>query len=138
MVEELAYQQEIDLIFDIEPKITTVRADPLRLKQIMLNLLSNAIKFNKQGGTVNLKMFKSEDRHWVICQIQDTGIGIPADKISQLFMPFSQVDTSYSRKTEGIGLGLVLTKQLVELLGGTITVESQEGIGSVFTVKLPL
>lgn len=135
-VEELAKKKNVQLVFDIQPEIGSIQADPLRLKQILFNLLSNAIKFNHEGGRVTIKMFPEEQ--WLVCAIQDTGIGIPKDKWSELFQPFSQLDTSYARREEGTGLGLALTKHLVELHGGTITVESEVDIGSTFTFRLPI
>jgi signal transduction histidine kinase len=100
--------------------------------------LSNAIKFNREGGQVNVTVQKSEDGQWILCKIQDTGIGIPKDKIGELFQEFYQVDSGYAREREGTGLGLALTKKLVELHGGTISVESKEEGGSTFTFALPV
>jgi two-component system, sensor histidine kinase and response regulator len=138
IAEELARQKNIRLIFDIQPYIGKIQTDPLRFKQILFNLLSNAIKFNREGGSVTVKACKTEDQQWFVYSVQDTGIGIPKDRLPELFQPFSQLDTSYARKTEGTGLGLALTKHLIEMQGGTISVESEEGVGSTFTVKLPL
>lgn len=110
-------------------------ADPQRVKQILFNLLSNAIKFTPQGGRVTLRVWVDVGR--AILQVEDTGIGIPKDKFSLLFQKFQQLDTSYHRQYEGTGLGLALTKQLVELHGGQIEIESTVNVGSTFTVVLP-
>jgi two-component system sensor histidine kinase/response regulator len=111
-------------------------ADPSRLRQILLNLLSNAIKFNKHGGQVTLHLYQSGN--WLVGQVADTGIGIPKDKLVNLFQEFYQVDNSEERRYEGTGLGLALTKQLVQLHGGDIRVESELGVGSTFEFRLPI
>lgn len=110
-------------------------ADPHRVQQILLNLLSNAVKFTPEGGKVTLRVFADEGT--AVIQVKDTGIGISTQQQSLLFHKFQQLDASYHRQYEGAGVGLALTKQLVELHGGSITVESKVGIGSVFTVRLP-
>lgn len=110
-------------------------ADPRRVKQILFNLLSNAIKFTPEGGRVTLRVWVERGR--AVLQVEDTGIGIPRDKFSLLFQKFQQLDTSYHRQYGGTGLGLALTKQLVELHGGQIEVESTVNAGSTFTVVLP-
>ncbi|AFY84232.1 hybrid sensor histidine kinase/response regulator [Oscillatoria acuminata] len=110
-------------------------ADRRRVQQIILNLLNNAIKFTPNGGTVTLRVW-SENKN-VIFQVEDTGVGIPEDQQSLLFKNFQQLDTSYRRQYGGTGLGLALTKQLVELHGGWIEVQSTVGEGSIFTVHLP-
>ncbi len=111
------------------------QADPQRVKQILTNLLSNAVKFTPKLGCVTLKIWVSEER--AILRVEDTGIGIPEAELPLLFQKFRQLDASYHRKYEGTGLGLALTKQLVELHSGTIEVESKVGVGSHFTVHLP-
>lgn len=110
-------------------------ADRRRVYQILLNLLSNAVKFTPEGGRVTLRIWVEQGTAFF--QIEDTGIGIPENQRSLLFQKFQQLDSAYHRNYEGTGLGLALTKQLVELHGGTIEVESTVGVGSVFTVKLP-
>lgn len=129
---------DVSVTFELEPGLAGLVADPNRLKQIFMNLLSNAVKFNHRGGQVKISLARSEDKQWVICAIRDTGIGIPADKIDNLFNEFYQVDSSIARCYEGTGLGLSLAKRLVELHHGFITVESQVNVGSTFTFKLPL
>lgn len=121
--------------FKVHPEQDLFRGDRRRIKQILLNLLSNAIKFTPEGGKVTLRAWI--EGHMVILQVEDTGIGIAESQQSQLFQKFQQLDTSYGRKYEGTGLGLALTKQLVELHGGCIEVESAVNIGSIFTVRLP-
>jgi PAS domain S-box-containing protein len=138
LVSYSAEKSGVAVAFEVQPGLAGLVADPDRLKQIFLNLLSNAIKFNHRGGQVNVSLSRSQDQQWVICAIQDTGIGIPTDNIDSLFNEFYQVDSSIARRYEGTGLGLALTKRLVELHHGTITVESQLDVGSTFTFKLPL
>lgn len=127
---------ELDLDLHIDPARDQFVADPRRVRQILSNLLSNAIKFTPQGGRVVLRVFAQPDL--AIFQIKDTGIGIPEWQLPLLFQKFQQLDSGYHREYQGTGLGLALTKQLVELHQGWIEVESTVGIGSVFTVKLPM
>lgn len=140
IVEEIARQKDVQLIFDIQSPLGEIQVDTVRFKQILFNLLSNAIKFNRPGGRVTLNASKETNNgeECLVISVQDTGIGIPQNKLSDLFHPFSQIDTSYARKTEGTGLGLALTKHLIEMHGGKITVESEEGVGSTFTLRMPL
>ncbi len=138
MMEKLAKQKEITLTFQIHPEVTSIWVDANRFKQILINLINNAIKFNHVNGAVFTHLYPSEDHAWLIGKVQDTGIGIPKDKLSELFQKFYQVDATASRSHEGSGLGLALTKELIELHGGCITATSDEGIGSTFTFQLPL
>ncbi len=110
-------------------------ADQRRVKQILFNLLGNAIKFTPEGGKVTLRVWR--EHNLAVFQIEDTGIGIADEQLPLLFQKFQQLETTYHRKYEGTGLGLALTKQLVELHGGRIEVESVVGEGSLFTVWLP-
>ena len=109
--------------------------DDRRVRQILYNLLSNGIKFTPQGGRVILRVWREGSRAFL--QVEDTGIGIPEHQRHLLFQKFQQLDSSYHRQYEGTGLGLALTKQLVELHGGRIEVNSTVGVGSIFTVWLP-
>lgn len=111
-------------------------ADRDRLRQILFNLLSNAIKFTATGGQAILRIYRTSES--AVFEVADTGIGIPKEQRSILFETFRQLESTYTRQYGGTGLGLALTKQLVELHGGTIEVESQVGVGSTFTVRLPL
>ncbi|MBD1852233.1 ATP-binding protein [Leptolyngbya sp. FACHB-711] len=130
------HQVEFELDLHLSPQSDRLIADPQRVRQILHNLLSNAVKFTLAGGRVTLRVFTEKD--FVMLQVQDTGIGIPEHLIPQLFQKFHQLDRGYSRQYQGTGLGLALTKQLVELHGGSVTVESTAGVGSVFTVRLPI
>jgi signal transduction histidine kinase len=113
-----------------------VRADSAKLRQILINLLGNAVKFTPSGGKVSLSAEATPDGGLVF-RIADTGIGIPADKMDVAMAPFGQVDSSLARKYEGTGLGLPLTKRLVEMHGGTFHLTSEPGRGTIATVRLP-
>lgn len=136
-----AKEKEIDFILSIpEDMPEYFVGDPYRIQQVLNNLLSNAVKFTGDGH-VKLQVYsnkKQNDVHKVRIEIQDTGIGISKEDQKALFESFSQVDSSITRKFGGTGLGLAITKKLVELMGGKITVNSQKGIGTVFTVSLNL
>jgi signal transduction histidine kinase len=113
-----------------------IQADPRRLRQILINLLSNAVKFTPEEGSVMVDA--SRDGRYLVVSVVDTGVGIPPEDREKIFDQFHQAGGSYTRKQEGTGLGLTLTKQLVELHGGTIEVESEVGKGSVFKFKIPV
>ena len=136
LVKEKTARHNIDLIDEIDSHLGIFYSDERRVKQILFNLLSNAAKFTVDGGTIWLSA-KQKDRSLII-SVRDTGIGIPKNRIPIIFEPFHQVDSSLSRMHEGTGLGLALTKRLVEMLGGTINVESEPERGSTFTIKLPI
>jgi signal transduction histidine kinase len=114
-----------------------VSIDKNKFRQILYNLVSNAIKFNKTGGGFNVESGPAPNDSFYL-KVSDTGIGITAENIKKLFMPFVQLDPGTTRRHEGTGLGLALTKTIVELQNGTITVQSTPGEGSVFTVILPV
>jgi PAS domain S-box-containing protein len=115
----------------------TVRADPEKLQQILLNLLSNAIKFTAPGGQIMIDCFAEGSQ--AILRIIDTGRGIPTDKLERIFEPFVQVDRSLMPDgQQGVGLGLAISRELARAMGGELTAQSEPGIGSTFTLCLPL
>jgi signal transduction histidine kinase/CheY-like chemotaxis protein len=120
---------------EIQPGLETIVADELRLRQMLGNLLSNAIKFTPLDGEVGLRVENWEG--WLAFTVWDTGIGIPANKQHLIFQKFQQLESPWTRKFEGTGLGLVLTQRLARLHGGDITFTSVEGKGSQFTLLLP-
>ena len=118
-------------------KIGTLVVDPMRLRQILLNLLSNACKFTKDGK-VSLRARKvGNGRHMVELAIADTGIGMTPEQLGKLFQEFSQAEASTAKKFGGTGLGLAISRKLARMMGGDVTVESEPGKGSVFTVRIP-
>ncbi|SDQ64690.1 ATP-binding protein [Flagellimonas zhangzhouensis] len=131
----LIQDKKLKLINSIPKDIPLIEADENRLQQIMHNLIGNAIKFTEKG-VISLHAVVKKDM--LAISISDTGIGIPEDKIGSIFDSFEQVDGSTEREYGGTGLGLSVTKKLVELHGGTITVDSEKGKGSIFTFTLPL
>jgi signal transduction histidine kinase len=135
---ETAQRQTVNLKLDLkfEPLCDRFAADRQRVQQILWNLLSNAVKFTPAGGQVILRIWM-ENNHAVF-QVEDTGIGIPEQQLPLLFKKFQQLNSPYCRLYEGTGMGLALTKHLVELHRGRIEVESTVGVGSSFTVWLPM
>lgn len=129
-----AEDKGLKLETEIAPCIGTVIGDKRRIEQILINLINNAIKFT-ENGHVRVKSWISDNNVYI--SISDTGIGIDADAMKKLFKPFQQVDTGTTRKHEGTGLGLSICKKLVELHGGIITVRSEPGKGSEFTIMFP-
>ena len=136
LVRERAQRHGIRLGIDMDPRLGAFQADERKVKQILLNLLSNAVKFTPDGGQVDVSAKLDTDK--VEIAVKDTGIGIAPEDHAAVFEEFKQVGRDYTRKAEGTGLGLALTKRLVELHGGEIALESAPGQGSTFTVKLPL
>ena len=136
-----AAQKGLELALDMPAGMTTtVEGDPHRFRQVIVNLLGNAIKFTDRGH-VRLRvgvLSETTERIIIFVAIEDTGIGVPADRLKQLFRSFSQVDASTTRQFGGTGLGLAISKQLVELMGGEIGVESAAGRGSSFWFRVPL
>ena len=134
MVEVDAERRGISLQFEPVPAMAYVHADRTRLKQALINLLSNAIKYNTKGGSVRLS-FNTENSQRIRMCIEDTGFGLSAEKLGQLFEPFNRLGQE-SRSEPGTGIGLVMTKQLVELMGGSIGVNSTAGKGSTFWIEM--
>ncbi|MCK6393985.1 PAS domain S-box protein [Zoogloea sp.] len=131
-----ATRKGLDLRLDYPDSVAEhFTGDALRIQQVLLNLLGNAIKFTEQGQVQLQVGMDGEDLH--LC-ISDTGIGIPADRLNSIFAPFAQADASTSRRFGGTGLGTTISRQLVELMGGHIRLESEVGVGSRFHVLLPL
>lgn len=159
MLEEKAMKHGIKITADIEEGIGNITADEIKLKQVLLNLLSNAVKFTPDGGSVSVKVRSvpevglshwgayeegrgstppQQSGHFVEFCVEDTGIGISPDDQKRLFQPFQQIESYLTKKYEGIGLGLILSKKMVELHGGSIWVESEAGKGSRFCFMIPV
>ncbi|TMJ74693.1 MAG: GAF domain-containing protein, partial [Alphaproteobacteria bacterium] len=134
---QLADKNNNRLVVETRDSVHALTADPMRLKQILRNLLSNACKFTKQGE-VALRVRKVADgRDWVELAVADTGIGLTAEQQTKLFQDFTQADSLTARRYGGTGLGLALSRKLARMMGGDVTVTSEPGKGSVFTVRLP-
>jgi GAF domain-containing protein len=134
---QLADKNKNRLSVEAKENLCALTADPMRLKQILLNLLSNACKFTKEGE-VALRVRKVADgRDWVELAVADTGIGLTAEQQAKLFQEFTQADSLTARRYGGTGLGLALSRKLARMMGGDVTVTSEAGKGSVFTVRLP-
>lgn len=134
-----AQAEDKQLFFRVDyqfPLPVTIISDPVRLRQILINICSNAVKFTNEGE-VCLRATYDTDRECIVFEVSDMGIGIPEEKIQQLFHPFSQADTSTTREYGGTGLGLFLSRQLAEMMGGTLELDSKEGVGSTFTITIP-
>jgi signal transduction histidine kinase len=133
----IAQKKSIQIEVDVAPDLSDVTLDQQKLKQILYNLLSNAVKFTDDGGKVEIRA-TMHDAHCFKMVVKDTGIGIKPEDLQRLFKDFEQLESGGSRRYEGTGLGLALTRKIVELLGGTIGVESEVGKGTSFTIELPL
>jgi PAS domain S-box-containing protein len=132
----LAEQRGLSLAASVAPELRDVELDPARLKQVLLNYLSNAIKFTPTGGHVELRMLAEGPRLWRL-EVEDNGIGIPAERLGHLFVEFQQLDDGLTKRHQGTGLGLALTRRLVEAQGGRVGVYSEPGRGSRFYAVLP-
>ena len=133
----LAEKNNNRLVVEAQANLGALTADPMRLKQILLNLLSNACKFTK-AGEVALRARKVADgRDWVELAVADTGIGLTAEQQAKLFQDFTQADSLTARRYGGTGLGLAISRKLARMMGGDVTVASEPGKGSLFTLRLP-
>jgi signal transduction histidine kinase len=135
LVEGQAKKSKIQLSTALDRNVHLIRGDDRRIRQILINLLSNAVKFTPDGGKVRVSSFLKNGGLAIV--VSDTGIGISDEDIPKVMTSFGQVESKVSRKYEGSGLGLPLAKHLVELHGGTLTLESQVGCGTTVTITLP-
>ena len=138
LVAARAEHKGLSLSYAIDESLPpAVLGDPARLRQVLANLLSNAVKFTEKGS-VSIRVQPGEKKDDLLFSVSDTGIGISPEDRQKLFLSFSQVDASTSRKYGGTGLGLSISRNLAHLLGGEITVESELGKGSTFTFIFPI
>ena len=135
LLAEMVNKKKLKMFLEIDKDLPTIVADELKVKEIIYNLLSNAIKFTPEGGKIGIKVKKADSKIEIL--VWDTGIGIASENMGKIFEGFFRVDTPYSRVTEGTGLGLPLSKKLVELHGGKLSVES-EGLNKGTTVRFTL
>ncbi len=134
---QLAEKNKNRLVVENPDNLGPLNADPLRLKQVLLNLLSNACKFTSEGEIVLRVRQVADGRDWIELAVADTGIGLTAEQQAKLFQEFTQADSLTARRYGGTGLGLALSRKLARMMGGDVTVTSEPGKGSVFTVRLP-
>ena len=133
----LAEQNNNRLVVKGQENLGSLTVDPMRLRQILLNLLSNACKFTKQGEVTLLARKLVNEGHWIEFAVSDTGIGMTPEQQAKLFEEFTQADSSTARQYGGTGLGLAITRKLARMMGGDVTLTSEAGKGSTFTVRLP-
>jgi signal transduction histidine kinase/DNA-binding response OmpR family regulator len=137
-IDMLAAKNNNRLVVDCKPEIGGMQADQTRVRQALLNLLSNANKFTERGTvTVRAERHQENGRDWITMAVSDTGIGMTQEQVGRLFREFSQADSSTTRKYGGTGLGLAISRRFCQLMDGDITVESELGRGSTFTIRLP-
>jgi len=134
---QLAEQNKNRLVVDAQENLGALTVDPMRLRQILLNLLSNACKFTKEGEVRLLARRVANGGSWIEFAVADAVIGMTAEQQAKLFEEFSQADATTAQKFGGTGLGLAITRKLARMMGGDVTVASEIGKGSVFTVRLP-
>jgi signal transduction histidine kinase len=134
---QLAEKNNNRLIVEAQENLGALNADSMRLKQILLNLLSNACKFTKEGEVALRVRMVANGRDWVEFAVADSGIGMTAEQLAKLFEEFTQADSLTARRYGGTGLGLAISRKLARMMGGDVTVTSEPGKGSVFTVRLP-
>ncbi len=132
----LAEHKQLQLHFENQEKEVLMDYDPAKILRVATNLLSNAIKFTPSGGDISLEVERAAGR--LLIRVKDTGIGIPKDKLANIFDRFYQVDNANSRKGEGTGIGLAIVREFIGLMEGEIAVESQEGKGTTFSISLPI
>jgi PAS domain S-box-containing protein len=132
----IAVSKQVALKMQVDPNLAEVVVDPARVKQILYNYLSNAIKFTAPGGRVEARVTGEGEAHFRI-DVEDTGVGISRENLGQLFVEFRQLDASSAKRYQGTGLGLALTKRIVDAQGGRVEVESTLGQGSIFSAILP-
>jgi signal transduction histidine kinase len=136
IVQEMARKAQVEFVSEVEDGLPELVGDQAKMTQILVNLLSNAIKFTAPGGMVRLNVRPGPDGA-IILRVEDTGIGMSAEQIPIALAPFGQIDAGLDRKYDGVGLGLPLTKRLVELHGGRIDIDSEPGKGTAVSVHLP-
>ena len=137
-IEPLATKNSNKVASHCDAGIGAMEADQMRLRQALLNLMSNANKFTERGTiTVNARQGQENGRDWITIAVADTGIGMTPEQMDKLFQEFSQASSKTASKYGGTGLGLVISRRFCQMMGGDITVESEPGRGSTFTIRLP-
>ena len=135
VVDPLAKKNSNQLVIEKPPELGFIRADATKVRQCLLNLLSNACKFTS-NGTVRLQALRDEG--WITFEVSDTGIGMTKEQMGKLFRAFQQADSSTTRKFGGTGLGLAISRRFCQIMNGDITVRSEPGHGTTFTMRIPV
>jgi signal transduction histidine kinase/ActR/RegA family two-component response regulator len=137
-IQPMVEKNSNSLVVDVAPDVGSMHADVTKVRQTLLNLLSNACKFT-QAGKIGLNVWREHTNGgaWIVFEVKDSGIGMGAEGVARLFQPFTQADSSTTRKYGGTGLGLTITRKFCEMMGGDIAVASELGAGSTFTIRLP-
>jgi two-component system CheB/CheR fusion protein len=135
LVEDMVSKKKLHMLLEIAEDLPNIEADELKVKEVMYNLLSNAVKFTPEGGKIGMRAKKADSEIEIV--VWDTGVGIAPENMEKIFEGFFRVDTPYSRVTEGTGLGLPLSRKLVELHGGKLSAES-EGLNKGISVRFTL
>jgi signal transduction histidine kinase len=137
-IEPLAAKNSNEVAVHCAADMGTMQADQMRLRQALLNLMSNANKFTERGGiSIDARQGQENGRDWITIAVADTGIGMTPEQMGKLFQEFSQASSTTASKYGGTGLGLAISKRFCQMMGGDITVESEPGRGSTFTIRLP-
>ena len=137
-IEPMATKNGNRIVIDCRPELGTIHADQTRVRQALLNLASNANKFTEKGTvTIAAQPQRNDGRDWITIAVADTGIGMTPEQMGKLFQEFSQASSATASKYGGTGLGLVISRRFCQMMGGDITVESEPGRGSTFTIRLP-
>ena len=137
-IEPMATKNGNRLVIDCSPGLGTIHADQTRFRQALLNLASNANKFTEKGTiTITAHQEQENGRDWITLAVADTGIGMTPEQMSRLFQEFSQASSATASRYGGTGLGLAISRRFCQMMGGDITVESEPGRGSTFTIRLP-
>jgi two-component system cell cycle sensor histidine kinase PleC len=131
----LVADQRVKLDLQVDKRPMPIRTDPLKATQILLNIISNAAKFTPQGGTILVRLFRSQNSDDLVYECRDNGIGISDDQMALIMSSVGRTDSALTSKGGGVGLGLPITKQLVELLNGEFDIKSQEGKGTTVTIR---
>jgi signal transduction histidine kinase len=138
-VQPLAVRSSNQLTLDLATDLSSMYADSAKVRQSLLNLLSNACKFTEEGQ-VTLRVWReeAESAAVIVFEVRDTGIGMAPEQLDRLFQPFTQADASTTRRYGGTGLGLAITRRFCQMMGGDVTVVSELGHGSMFTMRIPV
>jgi two-component system phosphate regulon sensor histidine kinase PhoR len=135
---DVAEERDLSLDLHLEPGLPYIQADRARLKQVVLNLLDNAIKYTNPGGSIRVRLEHESQNEQLLCSVEDTGEGIPAEDLPHIFDKLYRVRRVHGVPVEGSGLGLTLAREIIHAHGGDISVDSEVGVGSTFKISIPV